>query len=98
MADFYINGYGLKLTCFACPEQYDVFAPDGKQVAYLRLRHGNFTAESPDCGGTLVYQATPVGDGIFEDYERSMYLKDAILAIEAFLIESFFEKKSQPEA
>lgn len=75
-----INGFDLELTCGACPEQYDVFL-QGKQVGYLRLRHGNFTARYPECGGELVYQATPDGDGVFEDDERERYLTEAIDAI-----------------
>ena len=76
-----INGYKLKLTCSACPEQYDVFKDD-KIVGYLRLRHGHFSVEYPDCGGELVYEAQPKGDGIFEDDERDKYLTNAINAID----------------
>ena len=75
-----INGYELKLTCGACPEQYDVYK-NGKKVGYLRLRHGGFTAECPDCGGKYVYGANPKGDGCFEEDEREFYLKEAIKAI-----------------
>lgn len=64
----------------ACPEQYDAFL-DGEKVGYLRLRHGGFTVECPDCGGCLVYRASPIGDGAFEDYERDYYLKFAAVAI-----------------
>lgn len=80
--DFYvIDGLTLELTCYACPEQYDVFDKDNKQVGYLRLRHGRFTVESPDVGGTLVYQAHPEGDGVFRDSERQFYLTEAVKAI-----------------
>jgi hypothetical protein len=78
--DIYINGYLLKLTCTACPEQYDVYK-NGKKVGYLRLRHGGFTAEYPDCGGKLVYSGCPAGDGCFREDEREFYLKEAIKAI-----------------
>jgi len=64
-----IHGYLLERTCFACPEQYDVYAGE-EQVAYFRLRHGSFYAAVPDHGGEIVYQADPDGDGIFEDNER----------------------------
>lgn len=41
----------FKQTCFACPEQYDA-VDDGREVGYLRLRHGHFTVSrspySPD--------------------------------------------------
>ena len=67
-------------TCSACPEQYDAFLY-GKKVGYLRLRHGHFTVEYPDCRGLLVYEAHPIGSGIFEDDERERYLKQAKKAI-----------------
>lgn len=76
-----IDGFLLWLTCGGCPEQYDVFDKDGTQVGYLRLRHGTFTAEVPDVGGELVYEAEPEGDGVFKDNERMHYLTEAVRAI-----------------
>lgn len=74
----------LVKTCFACPEQYDVF--DGsKQVGYLRLRHGHFTADYPDSGGRLVYEADTNGDGMFDFDERDYHLNRAKAAILAEL-------------
>lgn len=70
----------LILTCSACPEQYDVMH-DGRQLGYLRLRHGEFYADYPDCGGETVYEAEPEGDGAFEDHERERYLTEAVLAL-----------------
>lgn len=70
----------LVQTCGACPEQYDAFI-DGKQVGYLRLRHGYFTVQYPDVGGELIYDAEPKGDGLFEDDEREGYLAAARLKI-----------------
>lgn len=64
----------------ACPEQYGAFL-DGEKVGYLRLRHGGFTVECPDCGGCLVFEASPIGDGAFEDDERDYYLRFAAAAI-----------------
>lgn len=61
----------------ACPEQYDVFK-DGKQVAYYRLRHGEFRADYPDCDGETIYEAQPQGDGIFDANERLFYLAKAM--------------------
>ena len=80
MTKFTINGYRLELTCGACPEQYDVFLGE-ELVAYLRLRHGWFYAACPYVGGTVVYEAYPKGDGMFEDDEREFYLTEAIKAI-----------------
>lgn len=76
----------LRQTCHACPEQYDAFVCD-RQVGYLRLRHGHFTVEVPDCNGTLVYEAEPNGDGIFEPDEREKYLSAAIAMIQAAIAE-----------
>jgi hypothetical protein len=59
----------LEQTCIACPEQYDAFV-DGRQVGYLRLRHGHFRVHYPDVGGEIVYQSHPSGDGMFGDDER----------------------------
>ena len=70
----------LQRTCLACPEQYDAFL-DGKQVGYLRLRHGSFRVDVPDCGGETVYRANPQGDGIFDEGERDHYLTEAKAAI-----------------
>lgn len=70
----------LKMTCGACPEQYDAFL-DGKQVGYLRLRHGYFRVDYPDCGGETIYEAEPKGDGFFENDERDFYLNEAKKAI-----------------
>lgn len=71
----------LVRTCEACPEQYDAFNGDIK-VGYLRLRHGGFTVQCPDVGGEYVYDASPNGDGIFEDDERDYYLRHAVDAIQ----------------
>ena len=81
--DLTILGWTLKLTCGACPEQYDVFTESGEQVGYLRLRHGTFRADYPDCGGETVYLANPQGDGIFEQSERAGYLYLAVQALQA---------------
>lgn len=75
-----IDGYRLVLTCVACPEQYDVFK-GAEQVGYLRLRHGHFYASVPDVGGETVFEASPNGDGIFDDDERDGYLTQAVAAI-----------------
>lgn len=73
-------GIRLEMTCQACPEQYDAFVED-ELVAYLRLRHGTFTVEMPDAGGTLVYSARTNGDGAFDESEREHHLRMAKEAI-----------------
>ena len=70
----------LERTCFDYPEQYDAFIGDEK-VGYLRLRHGNFTVECPGVRGDMVYEASPSGDGIFDDDERAEQLEAAREAI-----------------
>lgn len=74
---------GLKLVCtsIACPEQYEVFDAEGKQVGYLRLRHGRFRADYPDCGGETVYASDTKGDGTFSEEEREEELRKAVEAI-----------------
>jgi len=71
------NGLKIKMTCSACPEQYEVFK-EGKQVAYYRLRHGTFRIDYPTCGEETIYEADPNGDGIFDDNERLNYLTKAM--------------------
>ncbi|MBS7702684.1 hypothetical protein [Chelatococcus asaccharovorans] len=79
-----VGGYRLKQTCWACPEQYDVFR-GAEQVGYLRLRHGRFDASVPDVDGGIVYEAMPKGDGRFEDDERDRFLREAVAAIDEAL-------------
>jgi len=75
------NEYELVQTCGACPEQYEVMR-DGEQVGYLRLRHGCFRADCPDCGGETVYSTYTKGDGVFDEDERDGYLSAALEAID----------------
>jgi hypothetical protein len=78
-----LNGYELKMTCSACPEQYDVFK-DGKEVGYIRLRFGNFTCSAVlENGGWSEEEYHEKLDdewsGCFDDdMERSRYLEKAI--------------------
>ena len=51
-----IKGLEFYQTCFACPEQYDVFYNES-QVGYIRLRWGHLTVEYPDVGDELIYEA-----------------------------------------
>jgi hypothetical protein len=79
----------LKLTCSACPEQYEAFDDNGDQVGYLRLRHGQFTVECPAHGGELVYKAA-IGDGEWlgefqDEDERRWHLHKALGAIERWM-------------
>ena len=74
------HGFVLVQTSACCPEQYDVYS-NGEVIGFLRLRNGYFTVECPDCGGELVYEALPLGDGMFFDNERDHFLDEAMKAI-----------------
>lgn len=80
-----ILDYVLKMTCGACPEQYDVFDSDGKQSGYIRLRGGNFRVYYPDTGGELVFYHRFEDDawkGMFDnEEEREFFLTEAVKAI-----------------
>lgn len=81
--DFEIVGFKLQRTSIACPEQYDVFDQSGEVCGYLRLRHGYFRADYPECGGETVYSASTDGDGMFSgDDERMYHLTKAVEAIQ----------------
>ena len=68
----------LNRTCAAFPEQYDAFDSHWNLIGYLRVRHGLFTVEAPDVGGTIVYKAIiSSGLGYFNDEERLAFLDKA---------------------
>jgi hypothetical protein len=78
-----IEDVKLDRTCVACPEQYDAYV-ENKKVGYLRLRHGYFRVDFKDninLNGKTIYEASPKGDGIFEEDEREHYLTEAKIAI-----------------
>ena len=74
----------FKRTCYACPEQYDVTFENGRQIAYIRLRFGQFRVDYPDVGGEIIFQYYFDDDmkGTFKDDEERMkflgYARDAI--------------------
>jgi hypothetical protein len=86
----------LVKTCSACPEQYDAFL-DGAQVGYLRLRHGQFRVDFPDHNGEAIYEASPQGDGKFEEHERDYYLRFAVDAILKRIATGITRKPESPE-
>jgi hypothetical protein len=75
-----IKGITLVLTGAGCPEQYDAFLGSEK-VGYLRLRHGHFRVDYPSYGGETIYEASTIGDGVFDAKERNHYLTKAVAAI-----------------
>jgi hypothetical protein len=73
----------LRQTCGISPEQYDAYL-EGRQIGYLRLRHGEFRVDAKDDNETTVYEAEPDGDGSFTDDERGRYLSAAKKALADF--------------
>ena len=71
----------LHCTCAACPEQYEAYNSNGKQVGYLRLRHGVFEARVPNNNGSTVFEVEVNGDGLFDPDEREPRLRQAIDAL-----------------
>ena len=84
----------LVMTSIACPEQYDAFYK-GKQVGYLRLRHGYYIVIYPNHMGKIIYEAYPKGDGMFEDSERDFYLNRARkVIINQLLLEGIIDESN----
>lgn len=80
-----VDDVRLEMTGSGCPEQYDALVDD-QQVAYLRLRHGQFRVDYPkhkSDGGAVIYEGTPEGDGVFKPHERRRFLLEAKQAIVA---------------
>lgn len=78
------NGLVIQRTSCMCPEQYEIFR-DGIQVAYYRLRHGEFRIDMPDHNGETLCEYWPYGDGAFGDDERMAYLVTAMRKVLAKL-------------
>lgn len=76
-------GWTLVQTSFACPEQYNVYDSEENSVGYLRLRHGYFRADYPECGGETVYEANTIGGGVFDEEERDFQISSALKALHA---------------
>lgn len=55
-------------TCYACPEQYDVFL-EGKQVGYVRLRWAGLSCDYPDHMGDSVYSFSWYGENGLDGYK-----------------------------
>ena len=87
----YIHGYKLVLTSFACPEQYDVFDPEGEQVGYIRLRHGTLRVYYPDYGEILLLEKSGLkSDGMFEKAERYQTLCYCVELIQNAILDDMF--------
>lgn len=80
------TGWKLTQTCFVCPEQYDLFDSDGENIAYFRLRYGQFYAQVPDVSGKIIYDYSwndtdPYKGGFDSDEERQEHMTKAIAAV-----------------
>lgn len=77
--DLEIDGLKFKLTCYACPEQYDVFKGD-KQVAYIRLRWSHLKVHYPDIGGEIIYDfefsENEMQGCFYTEKQRDFHLKE----------------------
>ena len=77
-----LGGAVFRLTSFACPEQYDVDLGEAKNRGYVRLRHGELTADylpDGDFSRAVPVFERDIGDhaGCFEsDEERDRYLTE----------------------
>ncbi len=78
------NGLKIVMTSGACPEQYEIFKDD-IQIAYYRLRHGEFSVSVPDAGGEDILELEPMGDGCFDADERLLFLNKAMKAVIEYL-------------
>lgn len=98
--EFQINVYngdsaeidGLNFICigYACPEQYDVYQADSKDICgYVKIRWGRVRCDYPDAGGETIYQKQIGEDnlqGCFDSHEERMfYLTEIAKAINAKL-------------
>lgn len=84
--DITIAGLLFKLTCSACPEQYDVYEKDSK-IGYVRLRHGSLSLDNEVSEYTIWQTNSVDGDGDFTNQERPYFLaKLAFLLLKEFNI------------
>lgn len=76
----------FRMTCDACPEQYDVFDEDGNEIAYVRLRWGSLYCECP-FGGETVFEASfdnGYKGSFASEEERRLYLEEIRDAITCY--------------
>lgn len=74
------NGYDFVCTCYACPEQYDVYKGDytnGNKVAYVRKRWGHLAVhpvinDNIDWN-TYLYEETEADayNGVIDDRDKT---------------------------
>ena len=69
-----IDGYIWKEISSFCPEQWEIFNKNGKQIAYVRERWSNLVVFCPNVNGELVLEL-----GCNEHKQEVMSFKDEIL-------------------
>lgn len=79
------HGYRWVQTSIACPEQYDIFDRNGRQVGYFRVRHGVVRVYAPDADGVELLSELSRGDGCLDNDERREFFDKALTAIEDHL-------------
>ena len=93
LLDIKIQGLQFVQTCFACPEQYDVFQGD-ERVGYIKLRWGRLRVDFPPSGDTIYekrYDDNMQGD--FDTHEQRIEQLNVI----AHLILYHIEKHNRGE-
>lgn len=83
-SNFKYKKFRAVLTCFACPEQYDIFK-GSENVGYFRVRHGRFAAYRSINHDGPFYETRTQGDGMFSDSEREKQLHHALDLLEGIL-------------
>ena len=70
-SEYAIDGLLFKLSCVACPEQFDVIDGRGKSSGYVRLRHGELRVDYPGClDENILHELYGHGEcGVFESEE-----------------------------
>lgn len=89
-----IEGLLFEQTCFACPEQYDVFL-ENEQIGYVRLRWGHLSASYPDVGGADVYSTVIGVDGWTGKFTNISERKEHLTKIAILLKEKHLEKHKE---
>lgn len=69
-----IQGLEFVRTSVCSPEQYTV-NKDGRQVGYVRVRHGWLTCCYPNSMGDEILESEVLGDGMLEPEERQYFLE-----------------------
>lgn len=64
-------------TCYAAPEQYEVFDENREEIGFVKLKHGELRAAYPGFAGEKVFGHTFNDNGkefFFDDEEREEML------------------------